>query len=190
MFSQARNLFERAVIGDSVPALVRWGKHVSPSVVAKIRTEGFVNIVRYAAEHQKFFARKLQECGIDPAQVQGPEDLGDIFTTPDDLRSFPADDFLCREPELVFETTGTSGGPKRVYMSYDELDFSARYEAAALYENGVRPGSRVVCTFDGGYWVSSWVTFLACKQLGVFCSATGKPHPREIYSRMDEYRYD
>jgi phenylacetate-CoA ligase len=190
MFSEARKIFERVVIGDSVPALVRWGKHVPPSIVEKIRSEGFVEVVRYAARHQKFFARKLQERGIDPARVRRPEDLGDIFTTPEDLRALPASDFLCREPELVFETTGTSGGPKRVYFSYEELDFAARYEAAALYENGVRPGSRVVCTFDGGYWISSWVTFLACKKLGVFCSAVGKPHPREIYSRMAEYKYN
>jgi len=190
MFSRARKLFERAVIGDSVPALVRWGKHTPPSVIAKIRTDGFVEVVRYAADHQKFFARKLRERGIDPKRVRRPQDLGDIFTTPEDLRDLPAEDFLCREPELVFETTGTSGGPKRVYFSYEELDFAARYEAAALYENGVRPGARVVCTFDGGYWISSWVTFLACKKVGVFCSAVGKPHPREVYSRMAEYRYN
>jgi phenylacetate-CoA ligase len=190
MFNKARRIFENTVIGDSVPELVRWGKNVSPSMIAKIRAEGFVEVVRYAAENQKFFARKLREHGIDPKKVRRPEDLGDIFTTPDDLRSLPSEEFLCAEPELVYETTGTSGGPKRVYFSYEELELSARYEAAALYENGVKPGARVVCAFDGGYWISSWVTFLACKKLGVFCSAVGKPHPREIYSRMAEYKYD
>lgn len=190
MFNRARKIFENTVIGDSVPELVRWGKNVSPSVISKIRAEGFVEVVRYAAENQKFFARKLREAGIDPKKVRRPEDLRDIFTTPDDLRSLPSEEFLCAEPELVYETTGTSGGPKRVYFSYEELELSARYEAAALYENGVKPGARVVCAFDGGYWISSWVTFLACKKLGVFCSAVGKPHPREIYSRMAEYKYD
>ena len=52
-------------------------------------------------------------------RVRRPEDLGNIFTTPEDLRNLPAEDFLCREPQLVFETTGTSGGPKRVYFTYD-----------------------------------------------------------------------
>ncbi len=190
MYSQARKFFERTLVGDSVPALVRWGKRVSPAVVERIRRDSFLQIVRYAAEHQAFFARKLREQGIDPKGVRRPEDLGDIFTTPEDLRTLPPEEFLCREPQLVFETTGTSGGPKRVYFSYEELEFAARYEAAALYENGVRPGDRVVCTFDGGYWVSSWVTFLACKSIGVFCSAAGKPHPREIYSRMGVYKYN
>ncbi|MGH9356554.1 MAG: phenylacetate--CoA ligase family protein, partial [Terriglobia bacterium] len=76
------------------------------------------------------------------------------------------------------------------YFSYDELDRSAFYQAAALWENGLRREDRVVCAFDAGYWVSSWVTFLACKRLGAFCSAIGKPQPRELYSRMAPYRYN
>jgi phenylacetate-CoA ligase len=155
-----------------------------------MQESAFRSMVRYAAEHQRFFRRNLREHGIDPSRVQGPEDLGDVFTTSGDLLTFPPEDFLCREPDSVFETTGTSGAPKRVYFGYDELDFAARYEAAAMYENGVRPGDRVVCAFDAGYWISSWVTFLACKQMGVFCSATGKPRPRDLYSRMGLYGYN
>jgi phenylacetate-coenzyme A ligase PaaK-like adenylate-forming protein len=69
------------------------------------------------------------------------------------------------------------------------LEFAGRYQAAAFYENGVRPGDGVVCAFDSAYWISSWVTFLACQQMGVFCSAIGKPHPRDVYSRLRLYHY-
>jgi phenylacetate-CoA ligase len=183
-------LVEGALIGDSVPALVRWGKHVPRSVIQGIQADGFRKLVCYAAKRQRFFGRKLHEHGIDPARVRRPKDLGDIFTTPEDLRSLPPEDFLCRQPQLVFETTGTSGGPKRVYFTYDELEFAARYEAAAMYENRLRPGDRVVCAFDAGYWISSWVTFFACKRLGVFCSAIGKPHPRDVHPRLGLYQYN
>jgi phenylacetate-CoA ligase len=190
MLSHIRNLFERAVIGESVPGLVRWGKHVPRSVIKGLQRDSFCELVRYAAQRQRFLKRKLRENGIEPGAVRQPEDLGNIFTTPEDLRNLPAEDFLCREPQLVFETTGTSGGPKRVYFTYDELEFMARYEAAGLWENGVRPGDRVACAFDAAYWISSWVTFLACKRMGVFCSAIGKPHPRELYSRLPLYKYN
>jgi phenylacetate-CoA ligase len=190
MISQARRLTERFLIGESAPALVRWGKRCTPPLIHRIQGEGFRNVVQYAAAHQKFFAAKLREKEIRAADVRRPEDLKDIYTTADDLLSRPPSEFLCREPQLVFETTGTSGSPKRVYFTYDELEFAARYEAAALYENGVRPGDRVVCTFDAGYWISSWVTYTACRQLGVFCSAIGKPAPRDFYSRMGIYGYN
>ena len=190
MLRRAQRAFEHLVIGDSIPRLVRWGEGIPGGLIRRMQEDNFAATVRYAAEHQKFFQRKLHTAGIDPKRVRRPEDLGDIFTTPDDLLSLPADDFLCRPPDAVFETTGTSGAPKRIYFGYDELDQVARHEAGAMYKNGVRPGDRVVCTFDGGYWIAGWVTFLGCKQMGVFCSATGKPHPREIYDRMPLFKYN
>jgi phenylacetate-CoA ligase len=190
MLGTVRKIVESAVIGDSVPGLVRWGERVPRSVVRSIQRDAFRKVVRYAATHQKFFGRQLREHGIDPTKVGKPEDLGGIFTTAEDLLNFPAEDFLCRPPQAVFETTGTSGGSKKTYFGYDELDFAARYEAAALYKNGMRKGDRLICTFDAGYWISSWITFLACKQVGVFCSVVGKPQPREAYSRLRDFRYN
>lgn len=190
MLSSLRKLVERALIGDSVPALVRWGRTMPQPVVRRLQTEAFREVVVYAARRQKFFAEKLEAAGIDASKVRGPEDLGGVFTTAEDLLRYPARDFLCREPEAVFETTGTSGSPKRTYFSYQELDESARHEAAALWENNLRPGDRVVCTFDAGYWISSWVTFLASKQIGVFCSPLGKPQPRDFYPRLAMYGYN
>lgn len=190
MLGSLRAIIERVMIGDSVPALVRWGKSLPRGIIRGIQADAFRAVVRYAARNQKFFARKIEEHGIEPERIQRPEDLGDIFTTANDLLALPPEDFLCRVPQAVFETTGTSGAPKRVYFTYDELELAARYEAAAMYENGVRPADRVVCAFDAGYWISSWVTFFACKRMGVMCSAIGKPHPQELYSRQSAYQYN
>ena len=121
MLSSIRNLVERVVIGKSASGLVRWGKHLPRPLIQGLQRDSFRELVRYAARRQKFLKRKLRENGIEPEGVRRPEDLGNIFTTPEDLRNLPAEDFICREPQLVFETTGTSGGPKRVYFTYDEL---------------------------------------------------------------------
>ena len=72
---------ERTLIGDSVPALVRWGKHVPRAVVQRIQADGFRQVARYAAAQQKFFARKLAEHHIDIDRVRRPQDLGEVFTT-------------------------------------------------------------------------------------------------------------
>jgi phenylacetate-CoA ligase len=190
MLSAIQRFAEKVVVGDSTSSLVKWGRAMPGSAVRRIQCSAFRDVARYAARRQKFFAEKLREHGLDISKVHMPEDLSGIFTTPEDLISRPPEDFLCRSPQLAFETTGTSGPPKRVYFSYDELERCGRYEAAALLEAGVRPADRVVCTFDAAYWVSSWVTFFACKRLGVFCSAVGKPQPRDLYSRMSVYRYN
>ena len=190
MLKKLQRIAERVTVGDSIPSLVRWGQSMPRGLIRRLQQEAFQETVRYAAQHQRFFAQKLAASGIDPARVRRPEDLGGLFTTPEDLLNCPPEDFLCRAPEAVFETTGTSGQPKRVYFSYSELEAGARHEAAALYKNGVRPGDRVVCTFDGGYWISGWVTFLACRKMEVFCSSAGKPQPRDFYSRLRTYGYN
>jgi phenylacetate-CoA ligase len=190
MLNRFRKLFEGAVIGDSVPSLVRWGEALPRSLIRRIQADAFREVVRYTASRQKFFARKLREKQVDPASVRVPADLGEIFTRPEDLLRNPPEDFLCRTPQAVFETTGTSGGSKKTYFGYDELDMAAQYEAAAMYKNGMRPGDRVICTFDAAYWISSWITFLGCKRTGVFCSAIGKPTPRDAYQRFADFRYN
>jgi phenylacetate-CoA ligase len=190
MLSSLGKFAERIVIRDSASTLIKWGKAMPRPAISRLQASAFREVVRYTARRQKFFGEKLREHELDASEVRSPEDLGDIFTTPEDLISRPPEDFLCRPPQWAFETTGTSGPPKRLYFSYGEIERGARYQAAALLETGVRAGDRVVCSFDAGYWVSSWVTFLACKHLGVFCSAIGKPHPRDLYSRMSVYRYN
>lgn len=190
MLTAIRRLLERRVIGDSPSSLLKWGKAMPRPLIRRLQADAFREAVRYAAQHQIFFAEQLRKRGMDARKVRRPEDLDDIYTTPEDVMGRPASEFLCRPAQTVFETTGTSGPPKRVYFGYDELDRSAYYEAAALFENGVREGDHLVCTFDAGYWISSWVTFLACKRLGVFCSAVGKPQPREVYARMALYGYN
>src|SRR5438552_17972366 len=133
MLGKARKLVERVVLGGSVPALARWAKSLPRPVIERIQAEGFRDVVRYAARRQKFFAQKLRESGINPSRVRRPEDLGDIYTTAEDLLNLPAEDFICREPQAVFETSGTTARPKRTYFNYAELDYAAGFEAAALH---------------------------------------------------------
>ncbi|MGH9359133.1 MAG: phenylacetate--CoA ligase family protein [Terriglobia bacterium] len=190
MLSDLRRIFERMVIGGSASSLTACGKATPRFLIRSLQRDAFRRTIRYAAQHQRFFARKLKERGLEASAIRKPEDLGDLFTTPEDLLSCPVEDFLCQPPQAAFETTGTSGPPKRLYFSYDEIERSALYEAAALRESGLRREDRVACAFDAGYWISSWVTFLACKRIGAFCSATGKLQPRDLYSRMEIYRYN
>ena len=72
MLQNVRKIVERTLIGESVPALVRWGKHVPRSVICRLQADGFREVVRYAAAHQKFFGRQLAEKHIDIRRVRSP----------------------------------------------------------------------------------------------------------------------
>ena len=54
-------------------------------LVEQIRMYRFRQTVRYAAAHSEFYRTQFKRRGIDARQVRRPADLGDFYTTPDDI---------------------------------------------------------------------------------------------------------
>src|SRR5579862_7899900 len=86
--------------------------HTPPGLAAIIAAARFRSTVRWAAAHSVFYRRRFAELGINPASVRSPADLGDFYTTPDDIAGEP-ESFLCGKPALVFESSGTGGRNKQ-----------------------------------------------------------------------------
>ena len=121
---------------------------VPQGVLQKISAVNFSGTVRYVSEHSKFYKRKFSERGIDPKKVKAPADLGDFFTTAEDIRTAP-EDFICMRPDTAYETTGTtSKKPKRVYFSRSEIEEAGWSGAVGFWALGVRPEDRVASAFD------------------------------------------
>ena len=78
--------------------------------------------MRWAAKRSAFYREAFRARGIDARRVRSPADLGDFFTTPDDLSRDP-EKFLCAPPSFVFESSGTSGRNKQVYFDNREMDY-------------------------------------------------------------------
>src|SRR5262245_20034270 len=97
------------------------------------RKKDLKTTLRLASSRAKFSSAQ-----IDAGQIQSPEDLGNFFTTADDLLNVPAEDFLCAAPQLAFETAGTSGRNKRLFYNHEEFEKAARRASIAFYLCGVR----------------------------------------------------
>src|SRR3990167_5937265 len=94
---------------------------VPHNVLAKLEEDNFKKTVRYAYHHSPFYKKKWDELGIRVDRVQKPEDLGNFFTTAEDIRQNP-EAFICQRPDTAYETTGTtSKKTKRVYFSRQEV---------------------------------------------------------------------
>ena len=98
----------------------------------RIAAEHFRRTVRWAGKHSPFYRKAFADRGISPGDVRGPADLGDFFTTPDDIVARPAD-FICRPPSIVFESSGTSGKNKQVYYGRDELETMGRVDGRRAF---------------------------------------------------------
>lgn len=162
---------------------------LSPAVLRTLQRAKFQRLVRYVGRHSRFYREQFQRRGIDPRRVRCHADLGDFFTTPDDLRNHPVEDFLCARPEFGFETTGTSKGVnKRVYFSYREMADYGRDGAAGLCNLGITRDDVIADGFDYSFWNAPFTAYYTIQSLGAFHIIGAFVEPAEFYERVSGYR--
>ncbi len=161
--------------------------HVPEASLAGIEAGNFRKSVEFAAAHSAFYRRKFAEHGIRASEVRRPEDLGDFFTTPEDIRANPHE-FVCLRPDTAYETTGTtSKKSKRVYFNRDEVREAGWAGGVGLWGLGLRKEDRVASAFDYSFWVSGPVLAASCATLGCFHVEAGRLDPEDFYDRLKDY---
>jgi len=119
--------------------------NVTPQwAIEKMQRARFRRTLRLVAERSTFYREEVKRRGIDPRRIEHPSDLGDFYTTGEDLRAHGAEAFLTGRADTAFETTGTTSPvPKRVFFSHAELLDMGRTSAIGLYHLGMRGEDRV-----------------------------------------------
>lgn len=182
LIERASDYLSPTTMGKLYRTTPRW-------VTDRLALDGFRRTVRWAGRHSPFYRRAFAELGIDPNRVRRPADLKDFYTTPDDLAS-RASEFLCRTPNIVFESSGTSGRNKQVYFGKDELEVIGKSMAAGMGLMGLRPEDRVANAFDFSIWIPGLITHYALMSAGTFCLAFGKVDPVEVWRRIKQYEFN
>lgn len=182
---------EQRIVSRDPSLAVRIGVHVPMWFVDQVKWSRFETTIRYGAEHSAFYRRRFKEVGIHPTRIKSPADLGDFFTTSEDLRKNPVEDFLCAPAQIAFETTGTTAaGSKKVFFGLHEMQSMARYGAIALRHLGLTESDRVVSAFDHSFWVSGPLAREITRLLGCLHVEAGKIEPCEFYDRAADYQFN
>ncbi len=182
------NAFDQHLLRTTA-SRVRVARLLRRPMVARLQRAKFQALVRHLGKHSKFYREKFREYGIQPNKVRCHADLGDFFTTADDLRQRPIEDFLCARPEFGFETTGTSMGVnKRVYFSYAEMVEYGRDGAVGLWNLGLRPDDVVADGFDYSFWNAPFTAFYTIQAMRAFHVIGAFVEPREFYERVRVYK--
>ena len=159
-----------------------------PSAIEALQRARFRKTLRLAAERSPFYKEQFRRRGIDVRRIEHPSQLGDFYTTGEDLRA-QVDDFKIGRADTVFETTGTtSSEPKRVYFSQAEIDEMGRASAIGLYFLGLRREDTVLSAFDCSFWVSPATARSAFQYIGCFHTEAGKIDPLDFYQRATFYQ--
>ncbi|MBZ5552255.1 MAG: hypothetical protein LAO21_06010 [Acidobacteriia bacterium] len=182
---------EERIVNRRPSVALQIGTHLPMWFIDQVKSSRFQSIIRYAAEKSPFYRRKFRELGVDPRHVKTPSDLKDFFTTSEDLRSHPVEEFICGAPQIAFETTGTtSARNKKVFFGVQEMESMARYGAIALTHLGLTASDRVVSAFDHSFWVSGPLAREITRLIGCLHVEAGKIEPGEFYGRAAEYKFN
>src|SRR5215475_5453874 len=162
---------------------------IPTSALEAMRRARFRRTLRIAAECSPFYRAEFRKRGIDVGRIEHPSQLGDFYTSGEDLRSQGAEAFRVRHADTAFETTGTTSPvPKRVFFSRREIADMGRLSAIWLHVLGLRPTDRVVSAFDCSFWVSPYVLRSGLDMLGCFHVEAGKIDAAEFYDRARAYQ--
>jgi phenylacetate-CoA ligase len=156
-------------------------RHMPMPVMDALRMQAFRRTIRLVGRRSRFYQRKFAGLGIDPGRVRTLADLGGLETTTAELRAADPADLLCDTPQMVFESSGTTGRITRVYYSYAELDYYAQQGIILFAMLGLTPRDRIFGSF--GYWASLYSERTIAKS-GLFGIVPGLMDPREALDQV------
>ena len=189
MLTQAIELFEGVALRTNPERAIRLLGSLPASMIDAMRRARFRRTMLRAANHSSFYRDQFRKRGIDPRRIGHPSELGDFYTTGDDLRAFGAEQFLTGHADTAFETTGTTSPlPKTIFFSREELATMGRITAIWLYLLGLRRDDRILSAFDCSFWVSPAVLRAGLEYLKCFHVEAGKIDPQLFYERARTYR--
>ena len=139
MLTSLVELAERMALRTSPQRAVEWLGLIPTPALEAMRRARFRRTLQIVAERSPFYREQFRRRGIDVRRIDHPSQLGDFYTTGEDLRSHGADAFLVRRADTAFETTGTTSPvPKRVFFSRREIADMGRLSAIWLHLLGLR----------------------------------------------------
>src|SRR5216684_2329963 len=189
MLSKFIEVFEGVALRTNPERAVRLLGALPSSAIAAMQRARFRRTLRLAAERSPFYREQFRQRGIDVRRIEHPSELGDFYTTGEDLRTHGAEAFLTGRASTAYETTGTTSPiPKRVFFSQRELSEMGRTSAIGLYHLGVRAEDRVLSAYDCSFWVSPAVLRMGLQYLKCFHVEVGKIAPKDFYARAREYK--
>lgn len=179
---------DRHIKKVSPEILARDYRNVNRKFLQRRADAAFRELVLYVAKYSPFYKRKFSEFNINPRNVKNPKDLGDFYTTPDDIIKNPKE-FVCQSPHIVFESSGTTGKNKEIYYSLEELRFIGRFVACGFYIWGVNKEDRVANAFDFSIWIPGRIFQEGLDAAKIFNLNFSKVDPIEVYERIKNYKF-
>ncbi|WP_137287473.1 phenylacetate--CoA ligase PaaK [Halorussus salinisoli] len=142
-----------------------------------LQDERLAETVEYAYENVEFYREALDDAGVSPEDVESVEDVSKLpFTTKEDFRDeYPDGLFAVEHDEVrrIHASSGTTGKPKIVSYTDEDLATWREVMARSLYAAGVRPEQVIQNAYGYGLFTGGLGFHDGVEELGACVIPTG-----------------
>ncbi|MFD1562681.1 phenylacetate--CoA ligase PaaK [Haloarchaeobius amylolyticus] len=135
-----------------------------------IQEERLRETVEHAYENVPFYRERLEEAGVEPSDIESLDDITKLpMTTKEDFRDeYPDGLFAVDDEEIarLHASSGTTGKPKIVSYTDDDLDVWSEVVARSLKAGGVNPGDTVQNAYGYGLFTGGLGLHYGVEELG------------------------
>src|SRR6266550_4992031 len=103
MLARFTEQIERAALRTDPVMAARLLGALPPVFLAGLQRARFRRTLRRAAERSTFYREQFRRRGIDVRRIEHPSELGDFYTTGEDLRTYGAEAFLTGRAITAYE---------------------------------------------------------------------------------------
>ena len=138
--------------------------------IREIQEERLRETVEHAYENVPFYREQLEEAGVEPDDIESIDDITKLpMTTKEDFRDeYPDGLFAVDDEEItrIHASSGTTGKPKIVSYTDDDLDVWSEAVARSLKAGGVNPGDTVQNAYGYGLFTGGLGLHYGVEELG------------------------
>ncbi|WP_267639553.1 phenylacetate--CoA ligase PaaK [Haloarchaeobius amylolyticus] len=149
----------------------------SRAEVTALQSKRLRETVEHVYENVPWYREQFEELGITPEDIETIDDITKLpFTTKEDIRdNYPMDLFAVDRSELrrIHASSGTTGKPKIVGYTEDDLGVWREAMARSLKAGGVEPGMMVQNAYGYGLFTGGLGFHDGIQELGASVIPTG-----------------
>jgi phenylacetate-CoA ligase len=189
-----RGSFLRRVHGTGKTAMF-WDQAIETidrAALERLQLQRLQETVRRVAAHVPFYQKKFAELGVKPGDIRSLADLRRLpFTTSADLRAnyptgllaVPLDDAL-----RLHTSSGTTGKPKALFFSRQDVDNAAELCARSFVMTGVTKRDVFQNLMTYGMFTGALVTHYGAEKVGCLVIPAGPGNSERQLMLMQDFR--
>ncbi|WP_265109830.1 phenylacetate--CoA ligase PaaK [Halosolutus halophilus] len=145
-------------------------QHTSREELRELQSKRLRDTVEHAHENVPFYRERLDEAGVSPADIDGVDDIETVpFTTKADFRDeYPDGLFAVGDDDVlrIHASSGTTGKPKIVAYTEDDLDLWNAVMARSMDAAGIGPADTVQNAYGYGLFTGGLGFHGGAEELG------------------------